>query len=238
MTIAEASRKDSESITIGERTRGGMFQITRRTTTLFGISLALLLTPPAVAQNAVPPLPSSTEKASGFVGRFHSEKAEISLIRLNLSRFDFQIDSSSQTANPSADSLFPYTFHYSPNRGSYINQMESAFYCNDTPFVDQVRLPFASLWGGRLRVVAFESDVATANFVLGLPGGGTLKSLSMFGSGHLATHTPPSDQLVGMNMTLHLGGSPQENHDNSGLRGLRYVVRTSREFLSNFSVPW
>lgn len=215
-----------------------MFQITRKPLgrhALIGISLGLALTLPALAQNASPSLPSSTELASGFIGGFHSEKAQISLIRLNLPRFDFQIYSFSRTANSSANSLFPYTLHYSPDRDSYINKMESAFYCNDTPFVDQVRLPFASLWGGRLRVVAFESDVTTANFTLGLPGGGTLKSLSMFGSGHLATHTPPSDQLVGMNMTLNLRGSPQEDHDNSGLHGLQYVVRASREVLSNFS---
>jgi len=55
--------------------------------------------------------------------------------------------------------------------------MEAAFSCDDTPFVDQVRSP---LWRGRLKMVGIESDGTTANFVLGLPGGGTLPSLGNF----------------------------------------------------------
>jgi len=62
-----------------------------------------------------------------------------------------------------------------------IQRMESAFYCNDTPFVDQVRLPLATLWHGRVKLVGFESDVTTANFVMGLPGQGALHNLSAFG---------------------------------------------------------
>ncbi len=96
------------------------------------------------------------------------------------------------------------------NSVSMIGRMEAAFYCNDTPFIDQVRLPLATLWGGRIKLIGFESDVTTANFVLGLPGGGTLHSLSMFGSGHLATWTPPSDQLAGINMVFTLRGSDAE----------------------------
>jgi len=44
--------------------------------------------------------------------------------------------------------------------------MESAFYCNDTPFVDQVSLPsLAALWHGRVKLVGFESDVKS-HFVI------------------------------------------------------------------------
>lgn len=113
--------------------------------------------------------------------------------------------------------------------------MEAAFYCNDTPFIDQVRLPLATVWGGRIKLTGFESDVTTANFVLGLPGGGTLHSLSMFGSGHLAMWTPPSDQLVGMNMVFTLRGHESGAADNSGLRGVQYVVRASRGFLQTLT---
>jgi len=121
------------------------------------------------------------------------------------------------------------------NSLSTIGRMEAAFYCNDTPFIDQVRLPLATLWSGRLKLVGFESDVTTANFVLGLPGGGTLPSLSMMGSGHLAMHTPPSDQLTGIHLTINLRGSGVEGIDNSGLHGLQYVVRASRGFLQSVS---
>jgi hypothetical protein len=116
-----------------------------------------------------------------------------------------------------------------------IDRMEAAFYCNDTPFIDQVRLPLATVWGGRIRLVGFESDVTTANFVLGLPGGGTLHSMSMFGSGHLATWTPPSDQLAGINMVFTFRPREAEPGENSGLRGLQYVVRASRGFLQSVS---
>lgn len=116
-----------------------------------------------------------------------------------------------------------------------IGRMEAAFYCNDTPFIDQVRLPMAALWGGRVKLVGFESDVTTANFVLGLPGAGLLTSLSMTGSGHLATRTPPSDQLVGVHMTFNLHGSEVEALDNSGLHGMQYLVRASRGFFQSFT---
>lgn len=112
-----------------------------------------------------------------------------------------------------------------------IEKMEAAFYCNDTPFIDQVRLPVAVLWHGRVRLTGFESDVTTANFVLGLPGAGTQTSLSLMGSGHLATRTPPSDQLAGMHLTISLGGRETTSFDNSGLRGLQYLARSGRDFL-------
>jgi hypothetical protein len=118
--------------------------------------------------------------------------------------------------------------------GGIIERMEAAFYCNDTPFIDQVRLPMAALWGGRVKLVGFESDVTTANFVLGLPGAGLLTSLSMTGSGHLAMRTPPSDQLVGVHMSFNLHGTDVEALDNSGLHGMQYLVRASRGFFQSF----
>jgi hypothetical protein len=110
-----------------------------------------------------------------------------------------------------------------------IQRMESAFYCNDTPFVDQVRLPLATFWRGRVKLIGFESDVTTANFVMGLPGQGALHNLSAFGgNGFLAVHTPPSDQLAGINMTLTWHPSGVESGDSSALRGIIYLVHASR----------
>ena len=63
----------------------------------------------------------------------------------------------------------PFAKPVAANNLTTIDRMEAAFSCNDTPFVDQVRFPLASLWRGRLKVVGIESDVTTANFVLGLP---------------------------------------------------------------------
>lgn len=113
-----------------------------------------------------------------------------------------------------------------------IQRMESAFYCNDTPFVDQVRLPLATFWRGRVKLIGFESDVTTANFVMGLPGQGALHNLSAFGgNGFLAVHTPPSDQLAGINMTFSWHGTETESGESSGLHGIQYLVHASRGFL-------
>jgi len=112
-----------------------------------------------------------------------------------------------------------------------IQRMESAFSCNDTPFVDQVRLPLATFWRGRVKLTGFESDVTTANFVLGLPGQGALHSLNAFGNAFLATHTPPSDQLAGIHMTFSWRAAGTESADNSGRRGIEYLVHASRSAL-------
>lgn len=117
-----------------------------------------------------------------------------------------------------------------------IEKMEAAFSCNDTPFIDQVRLPVAALWHGRVKLTGFESDVTTANFVLGLPGAGTLANLSLTGSGHLATHAPPSDQLVGMHLTFSIGSAETDALDNSGLHGLQYLARSGRTFFQTLLV--
>jgi len=116
----------------------------------------------------------------------------------------------------------------SPNT---IDRMEAAFYCNDTPFVDQVRLPLATFWNGRVKLTGFESDVTTANFVLGLPGQGSLHNLSAFGNAFIAMHAPPSDQLAGINMTISLRPRDADAFDNSGRRGIEYLVKASRGFL-------
>ena len=112
-----------------------------------------------------------------------------------------------------------------------IGRMEAAFYCNDTPFVDQVRFPLATFWNGRVKLTGFESDVTTANFVLGLPGQGSLHNLSAFGNAFIATHTPRSDQLAGINMTISLHPRDVDAFDNSGRRGIEYLVKASRGFL-------
>jgi len=112
-----------------------------------------------------------------------------------------------------------------------IQRMESAFSCNDTPFVDQVRLPLATFWRGRVKLTGFESDVTTANFVLGLPGQGALHSLSAFGNAFLATHAPPSDQVTGIHMTFSWRAGETDSSENSGRRGIEYLVRASRSAL-------
>jgi hypothetical protein len=136
---------------------------------------------------------------------------------------------------PRSDSLtFEKTF-WASSPGT-IQRMESAFYCNDTPFVDQVRLPLATFWRGRVKLIGFESDVTTANFVMGLPGQGALHNLSAFGgNGFLAVHTPPSDQLAGIHMTISWHGGEVESGESSGLHGIEHLVHAGRGVLPFFS---
>jgi hypothetical protein len=159
----------------------------------------------------------------------------VSLFPQPPAQFDAKISSSRYKFVRANDLAFPAK-PTAPSSPDTITKMEAAFSCNDTPFIDQVRLPFAALWHGRVRLTAFESDVTTANFVLGLPGAGTLNSLSLTGSGHLATRTPPSDQLVGMHLTFSLSGAAAGSPDNSGLRGLQHLARGGRNFLQSILV--
>lgn len=160
---------------------------------------------------------------------------------ITLGAHDFHVDLM-PTGTQSYISLRPrsdsFTFEkpiWTSSAGT-IQRMESAFYCNDTPFVDQVRLPLATLWHGRVKLVGFESDVTTANFVMGLPGQGALHNLSAFGgNGFLAVHTPPSDQLAGINMMFSWHGNQAESGESSGLRGIEHLVHASRGFLPFFS---
>ena len=136
---------------------------------------------------------------------------------------------------PRSDSLSFEKPFWASSAGT-IQRMESAFYCNDTPFVDQVRLPLATFWRGRVKLIGFESDVTTANFVMGLPGQGALHNLSAFGgNGFLAVHTPPSDQLAGIHMTISWHGSEVESGESSGLHGIEHLVHAGRGVLPFFS---
>lgn len=194
-----------------------------------GIILAGTLSEPAIAQqlnSSVVLLDSSTPSRSG---------PALSSARSVAPRQSHYVPIFQHGASlpPFASLATPFSKPLQANNLTTIDRMEAAFYCNDTPFVDQVRFPLASLWGGRLKLVGIESDVTTANFVLGLPGGGTLPSLGMFSSGHLVTRTPPSDQLTGVHLTFNLRGSEVNALDNSGLHGLQYVMRASRGFLES-----
>lgn len=189
---------------------------------------ATLVVPAAAQQSATPAFFVETPKLSATWPAFDSGTAAASQFNLDTPVFLHGLS----FTRPADASIF-FTKPIQTNNPTTIDRMEAAFYCNDTPFVDQVRFPLASLWRGRLKLVGFESDVTTANFVLGLPGGGTLRSMGMFSSGHLVMHTPPSDQLTGVHLTLNLRGSEVNNLDNSGLHGLQYVMRASRDFFQS-----
>ena len=210
-----------------------------------GISVRLLLRPAALSCSIVF-LPLCAQELPGNQDQkqllLHIEPVRQSTdFALVPSAHDFHIDwmpAGAQSYNSLRSRTDSSSFDKSlwTSSPSAIQRMESAFYCNDTPFVDQVRLPLATFWHGRVKLVGFESDVTTANFVMGLPGQGALHNLSAFGgNGFLAIHTPPSDQLAGIHMTFSWHGSEVESGESSGLRGIGYLVHASRGFLPFFS---
>ena len=119
---------------------------------------------------------------------------------------------------------------FSPEYG-FIDRMEAAFICLDTPFAEQVRLPVASLWHGRLKLDIVTTNLTTADFVWGLPGAGSLHNLNANGSGFLAVRTPKSDQVSGMHVTFHPHGSETQPQDDSLIHGLAHALRAGRELL-------
>ncbi len=210
-----------------------------------GISIRLLLRLAALSCS-IAFLPLCAQELPGDLGQKQSplhiapvrESADFALVP---SAHDFHIDlmpageQSYTLLRPRSD--FPsFDKSFRTSSPGAIQRMESAFYCNDTPFVDQVRLPLATFWRGRVKLIGFESDVTTANFVMGLPGQGALHNLSAFGgNGFLAVHTPPSDQLAGIHMTISWHGSEIESGESSGLHGIEHLVHASRGFLPFFS---
>jgi hypothetical protein len=211
--------------------RHSLFRLTLAVAHLAIVGLFALFIPTAFGQNveSTAPTPHVASRTWEF----------------DLSNWKF----SPSTASKFVPSVVTYRFDSAPQPSSFllakplriaspdtIEKMEAAFSCNDTPFIDQVRLPVAALWHGRVRLTGFESDVTTANFVLGLPGAGMLANLSLTGSGHLATHAPPSDQLVGMHLTFSIGAEDTEALDNSGLHGLQYLARSGRTFFQTLLV--
>jgi len=199
------------------------------------LGLFSLLTPLAFGQNAGAEAPRSQ------VAVTHNSNWELDLTNWKFSpalpsNFDPSVASFRFNSAPSHASSVLREKPLRISSPDTIERMEAAFSCNDTPFIDQVRLPVAALWHGRVRLTGFESDVTTANFVLGLPGAGTLANLSLTGSGHLATHAPPSDQLVGMHLTFSIGAGETDALDNSGLHGLQYLARSGRSFFQTLLV--
>jgi hypothetical protein len=109
--------------------------------------------------------------------------------------------------------------------------MESSFQGFDTPFESQVRLPIASFWNGRLKLGGFESSLPMDYILWGLPGAGTMQDLRWAGGGHISALLPTDDNAFGLRLTLHLRGAAADHSDNSGLRGVHWILRAGRDFL-------
>jgi hypothetical protein len=109
-----------------------------------------------------------------------------------------------------------------------IDRMESAVTFLDTPFAEQVHLPLASLWGGRVKLRGFESNISTADILWGLPGAGSWNILRMGGVSFPAVRIPQSSQAYGMHLAFHFRGSPVAPDDNAVVHGVNRLLHARR----------
>ena len=112
----------------------------------------------------------------------------------------------------------------------FIDHLEASVTLMDTPFAEQVHLPVASLWGGRMKLRGFESTITTADILWGLPGAGSWQVLHMGGRSFYAVRIPQEAQAYGMYLALHFHGNPTEPGDNAVVHGVGRVLHASRDF--------
>jgi hypothetical protein len=112
-----------------------------------------------------------------------------------------------------------------------IDRLEASVTFLDTPFAEQVHLPIASLWGGRLKLRGFESRITTADILWGLPGAGSWSILHMGGRSFYAVRLPQEAQAYGMDLALHLRGGSGEPGDNAVVHGLGRALHAGRDLL-------
>jgi hypothetical protein len=110
-----------------------------------------------------------------------------------------------------------------------IDRLEASVTFLDTPFAEQVHLPVASLWGGRMKLRGFESTITTADILWGLPGAGSWSILHMGGRSFYAVRIPQEAQAYGMHLALHFRGSPTEPGDNAVVHGVGHFLHASRD---------
>jgi hypothetical protein len=81
-----------------------------------------------------------------------------------------------------------------------------------TPFTQQVRLPLASLFGGRILLDGFNAVTPMEHIQRGLPGGGSLDAWSPVPMGHAGVILPKQDNQYGFSLSFHLGGEGKSSH--------------------------
>ena len=79
-----------------------------------------------------------------------------------------------------------------------------------TPFMQQVRVPLGSLFGGRIRLGGFNAVTPMEHIQRGLPGGGSLDPWSPVPMGHAGMILPKDDNQYGLCLTFHLAGGAEE----------------------------
>jgi len=88
-----------------------------------------------------------------------------------------------------------------------------------TPFLQQVRMPLGSLFGGRINLGGFNAVAPTESIQHGLPGGGSLDAWSGASMGRAGMILPKDDNRYGLSLTFYYAGNG-ENVRNAKLNGI------------------
>jgi hypothetical protein len=188
--------------------------------------ICLLWSSPCCAQAIDAPTPSRSDSPDSSSANAFSPAVPFSTFHYSAALSEPR---SALFARDAANFRLTTGANFSPDYG-FIDRMEAAFIFLDTPFAEQVRLPVASLWHGRLKFDVITTNITTADFVWGLPGAGSFHILSM-GSGFIALHAPKSDQASGIHVTLHPRGSETQPLDDSLIHGIAHALRAGRDLI-------
>ncbi len=93
----------------------------------------------------------------------------------------------------------------------------------ETPFSQQVRLPFASLLRGRVKMGGFDRLAPTENLLWGLPGAGSLPAWGIGMQSHPGVFAPRADESYGLSLTIHFRRDPDALRGSPLLRCLGRV---------------
>lgn len=84
--------------------------------------------------------------------------------------------------------------------------LSGAVRISQTPFVQQISMPLARIWGGHVQVKGFASFDSMENLLWGLPASGNLPARSVTTQSHVGVWAPSQEQSFGLTLTLHRGG--------------------------------
>ena len=93
-----------------------------------------------------------------------------------------------------------------------------------TPFVQDVNVRLASMWGGRLEFGGFQSQRPMDSLLNGLPGSGSRPSWGTGSRANSGALTPSGSDSYGLRLTVALGSAPSESDRTEAWRCLARMV--------------
>jgi hypothetical protein len=109
-----------------------------------------------------------------------------------------------------------------------LSKMESSFESSETPFAQNVRIPMAAVWSGRIQLAGFKSFRANENVAVGLPGSGSLPAWGVGAQAHPGAWVPSGDTSLGVSLSFRLGRDAELGSRSGALRTLAKMVGVSR----------